>query len=239
MSLAKWLAISGTVKRVGGQNRFVLPPAYRARFAFKFAKPNEKRSDVFSDNSREPEEKINRAEILPQKLEQNKNSKESSDINNFNTHQNNVDFIERAEVSNLDLTGSIPIVDAPQKSQEKIVQTKPETVDQLSLDDWKSNSNAISAPVSPQRSYHSVGRWALKRFSKNKIPKPPPVQSEFKFKEIKVARNDLNFSDVEIVVKPKKGFVSHFLYGICSLINRCNGVVKKLTHIVITVITII
>ncbi|HON07631.1 MAG TPA: hypothetical protein PLW02_05975, partial [Verrucomicrobiota bacterium] len=34
MSLGKWLTLSGSLKQIGGQGRFVLPPVYRERYEF-------------------------------------------------------------------------------------------------------------------------------------------------------------------------------------------------------------
>ncbi len=72
-----------------------------------------------------------------------------------------------------------------------------------------------------------VGRWALRKISQHKLPKPPPVQSEFKFNEIKVVRNDLKYSDIEIVMKPKEGFLRKLFFRICSLISWINRIFVK------------
>lgn len=44
----------------------------------------------------------------------------------------------------------------------------------------------------------AVGRWAMR--AQITMPKPSPIQTEFKFKSIEVVRNDLTCADIEIRV---------------------------------------
>lgn len=246
MNLAKWLAISGTVKQVGGQNRFVLPPVYRVRSGFKNSKGGD---SLTASGENVGFKKIEREQ--PQLDQKN----EAASLNQFDKTKltaMNEDSTRALSVENdfseLDFQKRMPVVNLPGEKEEKLFPepaaekkgVNPGEENQLTFDDWKEKAQQAGAEtVGSQRSYYSVGRWTLKRVMPGKIPKPPQIQKEFKFREIKVVRNDLNFSDVEIVAKPKKGFFSRAIYKICSLINLCSRTVRRLTHLLVVGITII
>jgi hypothetical protein len=71
-----------------------------------------------------------------------------------------------------------------------------------------------------------VGRWALKRLTKRKLPKPPPVQRQFRFKAVKVVRNELQCSDIEVIAKPGNRLFDKMASCVCSLISWIYRVLK-------------
>ncbi|MGC8830271.1 MAG: hypothetical protein ACP5MG_08175 [Verrucomicrobiia bacterium] len=246
MNLAKWLAISGTVKQVGGQNRFVLPPVYRERAGFKYSN-NSNSLTVLSENA--DVKKIEKEQPQAGQKNETASLNYSGEIKLATTKSDSTRALSAEnDFSEPDFQKPTPVVNLPREKEDRLFASpatenksaNPAGESQLTLDDWKENSQRLERQtVSAQRSYYSVGRWALKRVMPGKIPKPPQIQREFRFKEIKVVRNDLNFSDVEIVVKPKQGFFSKAIYKICSLINLCSRSVRRLTHIVVVAATII
>ncbi|MGC8743428.1 MAG: hypothetical protein ACP5T0_06080 [Verrucomicrobiia bacterium] len=245
MNLAKWLAISGTVKQVGGQSRFVLPPVYRVRSGFK----NSRSADSLTASGESAGFK--KIEKEQPQLDQKNEAVSLNDCDETKLAAISNDSTQASSVGNdfseLDFQKRMPVVEFPREKEEKLFpepaekkSANPSEENQLTFDDWKEKAQrAGTENVGSRRSYYSVGRWTLKRVMPGKIPKPPQIQKEFKFREIKVVRNDLNFSDVEIVVKPKKGFFSRAIYKICSLINLCGRTVRRLTHILVVGITII
>jgi len=205
MSLGKWLTLSGSLKQIGGQGRFVLPPVYRERYEFNPVKTSN--DDL--------------------------NSNEKSLIK-----QEKASFQNNESISSDKITRQTVIVNSRQIGFEKTisvvstpVKKKSETDEegQLTLEGWKEKSDAsgYDSQSNTAISYHSVGRWALKRVTRHKLPKPPPVQREFRFNEVKVVRNDLQFSDIEVVVKPGGRLFDKIVSYVCSLIGWINRVFFK------------
>jgi hypothetical protein len=210
MNLAKWLTLNGSLKHVGGESRFTLPPVYRGRYEFNSVKVND--DELSSD-----------VKPLDKKETFSANQQKTSDRRTC----------PPVEKDNCEISFN-KTVSADYKPVKKVLKADAEEA-QLTLDGWKEKS--VSSDYSLRSttsaiSYHSVGRWAVKRVTKYKLPKPPPVQREFRFNDVKVVRNDLQFSDIEIVAKPGNRLFDKMVSYVCSLISWIHRVlIKKLKRI--------
>lgn len=75
-----------------------------------------------------------------------------------------------------------------------------------------------------------VGRWAIR--TQQTMPKPSPIQTEFKFKSVEVLRNDLTCADIEIrVVRGGKnggaGKAIDFLRSVKKFAERFLGFISS------------
>jgi len=211
MSLAKWLTLNGSLKHIGGQNRFILPPVYRRRYEFN---PNKMNCDVLNSDEKPL---IEQEKVIFKTNGSNISDKIDCQAGKVNNQQINFDR-------------TVSVVSTPVKK----VSEADDEEGQLTLEGWKEKSVApgYGSQLNTATSYHNVGRWALKRITRYKLPKPPPVQREFRFNEVKVVRNELQFSDIEIVAKPGGRLFDKTVSYVCSLIGWIYRVlIKKLKRI--------
>ncbi|MCX7872563.1 MAG: hypothetical protein N2487_04690 [Verrucomicrobiae bacterium] len=218
MNLAKWLMINKSIRQIGGERgRFVLPiPTATAG------------SDIKSILYPRLIEKNFHSETKERQPESNSDNDYSREISNtadkHNEHLNKIQtklhVIQQNRVYTSDNVQSSLFDSTAQSIEEK----------QLTLDDWKlkEKNNTPRANSESVQSFSRVGRWALKR-GLQKVPKPPPIQTEFQLKSIQVVKNDLNYSDIEIVAKPVKGKFTRFIANLCSLTSQ--SVVKLIKKI--------
>ncbi len=209
MNLAKWLTLNGSLKHVGGESRFTLPPVYRGRYEFNSVKAND---DVLNSD----EKPLDKKETFSANDQKYSNRMACPPV----------------EKDNREISFNKTVA-ADYTPVKKVLKADAEE-GQLTLDGWKEKSVApdYGSRSTSAISYHSVGRWALKRVTKYKLPKPPPVQREFRFNEVKVVRNDLQYSDIEIVAKPGNRLFDKMVSYVCSLISWIHRVlIKKLKRI--------
>jgi hypothetical protein len=200
MNLAKWLAISGTVKQVGGQNRFVLPPVYRERAGFKYSN-NSNSLTVLSENA--DVKKIEKEQPQAGQKNETASLNYSGEIKLATTKSDSTRALSAEnDFSEPDFQKPTPVVNLPREKEDRLFASpatenksaNPAGESQLTLDDWKENSQRLERQtVSAQRSYYSVGRWALKRVMPGKIPNRRRFRENLDSKKLRLLEMTLTF----------------------------------------------
>lgn len=227
MNLAKWLVVNKSIRQIGGgSSRFVLPVSTASRADIKsvlYPRLLEKESSrgVREIQKENPERKeiIHETLTTARQVESNRNVETEV--------QNRLGAIEQKTAQN-----NQPELIKEQPIYQPILDdsARNPSDNQMTLDDWLARDNAPTQNKenTPASTRFQIGRWALKR-GLQKAPKPTPIQSEFRLKSVEVVRNELNYSDIEIIAKPVKGKFARFLSNTCSLIS--NGIKKLLSKL--------
>lgn len=226
MNLAKWLVINKSIRQIGGgHSRFVLPAYSASRSDIKsvlYPRLLEKDLSSGSKESQKDNPTRNRVLIETQQMP-TVESRKQIEIDTKSFHEITKQNLDRPDKIGVDQKQTVcqPIFDPSRRDIGD---------NQMTLDEWISR-DTVSEEIkdnSPVRPRVQVGRWALKR-GFQKVPKPPPIQTEFKLKSVDVVRNELEYSDIEIIVKPVKGRFAGFVSDICSLISQsARKLLKKL-----------
>lgn len=211
MNLAKWLIVNKSIRQIGGGNsRFVLPVSTASRSEVKSVLyPRLLERNLTRRSSEGVHENFDRPERRENEVKEERKIAENSARNVSENNIRNLNQSRRAEAEQ-NQTERKPVLGLLSKN----------TADgQMTLDDWVCREN-LSAETQEKPygfSRVQVGRWAIKR-GLQQVPKPPPIQTEFKLRSVEVVRNDLDYSDIEIIAKPVRGKFAGFASKFCSLI---------------------
>jgi hypothetical protein len=229
MNLAKWLIVNKSVRQIGGESsRFVLPLSTASRPDIKsvlYPRLLERKTYHVAQDVREEDaihDEINRATIQPTPQVE---SQKTNETVVQNTPQNICQ--KPVQVNKPEVT------DKPEITQKQTVPdgfANNKTNNQMTLDDWFARGGVYtnSGRSTTGTSRFQISKLNFRRGFK-KAPAPPPIQTGFRFKSIEIARNELKYSDIEIVAKPVKGKFVGFIYNACSLISeKIRTLFKKL-----------